>query len=101
MLDNMLAGLSFAPAVLPDFLSVMQDSGIYMLAGAAMAALFMLCLAAGRLGHRFATAILVSHIMIPAISVCLIAVMSLHAVDQVHWMGAELEHLLQQGINQR
>lgn len=105
MLDDMLArlapGAGFIPDALPDILGVMQGSGLHMLAGAAMAALLILGFAIGRLGHRLAAAMLVSHIMIPAISVCLIAVMSLHAVDQVHWVGVELEDLLRQGINQR
>lgn len=105
MLDDMLArlapGAGFIPDALPDLLGVMQDNGLHMLAGAAMAALLILSFAIARLGHRLATAILVSQIMIPTISVCLIAVMSLHAIDQVHWMSIELEDLLQQGINQR
>ncbi|MBZ2189215.1 hypothetical protein K8B33_08905 [Alcanivorax sp. JB21] len=97
MLDNTFTGLSFPL----DFLAASGDSGVYMLAGAAVAALLMLCLAASRLRQGLLSALLVSHVMIPTISICLIAILSLHAVDQVHWMSAELEDLLRQGLSQR
>ena len=97
MLENTFAGLSFVP----EFLATPVDNDIYMLAGGAVAALLVLWFAAGRLRNGLLSALLVSHVMIPAISICLIAVMSLHAVDQVQWMSAEVQDLLRQGISQR